>query len=109
MKKSEGAQKNNKNAFKHGHTKTGWCSPTYMSWIGMRQRCQNSCVAKFPIYGGRGISVCLRWQEFVNFLSDMGERPVGMTLDRKNSNGNYEPENCRWATSHMQRMNRRPQ
>jgi hypothetical protein len=65
-------------------------------------------VAKYPLYGGRGIQVCDRWKSFGNFLEEMGERPEGMSLDRyPNPNGNYEPGNCRWATAKAERHNRR--
>lgn len=73
----------------------------------MKKRCNNPKNHNYPYYGGRGIRVCERWNDFENFLADMGVRPEGTTLDRKNSNGNYEPDNCRWATKVEQRNNRR--
>lgn len=82
-------------------------TPTYNSWRGMIERCTNPKQAHYARYGGRGVTVCERWTVFENFLSDMGERPPGLTLDRKNNDGNYEPGNCRWATNQEQRHNRR--
>ncbi len=95
--------------FKHGHTSRTSRTPTYFSWQAMKMRCLNPRHKKFYLYGGRGISVCERWLEsFDNFLSDMGERPDGKTLDRyPNKDGNYEPGNCRWATQTEQLSNRR--
>lgn len=96
------------NALRHGHArhgKNGKASPTYCSWIAMRVRCRlkrhNS-----NRYKDRGIFVCKRWSKFENFLEDMGVRPAGKTLDRKNNDGNYTPGNCRWATPKQQANNR---
>lgn len=78
------------------------------TWRHMMDRCNDSHNPSYKHYGGRGIKVCERWHNFDNFASDLGQRPVGMTLDRKDNNKGYEPSNVRWATPSEQAMNRRP-
>lgn len=91
----------------HSHAARGFRSATYNSWRAMRERCKNPKHRKYPNYGGRGIVVCKRWDDFRNFFEDMGGRPEGMTLDRKDSNGNYCKENCKWSDVYEQRHNQR--
>jgi hypothetical protein len=91
----------------HKRTHNRCKSRTYKSWSQMKNRCSNSKYVEFEFYGGRGIKCCDRWMSFDAFLEDMGERPEGKTLDRINQNGNYEPENCRWATPKEQSRNTR--
>lgn len=96
----------------HGNTK--WkdgkhhVSRTYSSWISAKSRCYQKSQPYYYNYGGRGIKVCDRWKNsFENFLADMGERPEGTSLDRIDSDKNYEPSNCRWSTPKEQAANRR--
>lgn len=82
-------------------------TPEYRAWIDMRRRCLNPSRSDYHYYGGRGITVCDNWlNSFNSFLTDMGQRPEGLTLDRLDNNGNYEPSNCKWVTRAEQNKNR---
>jgi hypothetical protein len=87
----------------HGLSKT----KEFKIWLAMKDRCFREKNPRYKSYGGRGITVCERWLKFENFIKDMGSKPKNKSLDRKNNNGNYEPSNCRWATSKQQANNRR--
>ena len=91
----------------HGHSIGGTLSRTYTTWAMMKNRCKNKNAPNYPRYGGRGITYCERWDHFDNFLTDMGERPIGKTLDRIDTNGQYSPENCRWSSVKDQQRNTR--
>jgi hypothetical protein len=81
-------------------------TPEYRSWRMMIRRCTETKKHNYDRYGGRGIKVCERWLTFGNFVADMGQRPDGTTLDRRDNDGDYEPGNCRWATTQEQNANK---
>lgn len=92
----------------HGASRGGPLWPTYRSWASMISRCKYPCVRGYHNYGGRGISVHPEWaRSFESFLTDMGPRPVGTTLDRIDGDKNYEPGNARWADKYEQARNKR--
>ena len=79
----------------------------YTVWVDMKRRCYNPRRPAYKWYGAKGIEVCAQWREsFEQFLADMGDRPIGMSIDRIDVHGNYEPSNCRWATQKDQQRNR---
>lgn len=96
---------------KHGHSNYpngGRGSKEYNTWGLMLRRCRKETCADFPLYGGRGINVCDRWDSFENFLADMGPAPTpNHSIDRLDVNADYSPENCRWATAKEQGRNKR--
>ena len=92
---------------KHNHTSNGVTSPTYITWQGMKNRVLKPQHAGYSRYGGRGITLWPTWHNFESFLADMGARPLGMTLDRINTNGDYTPNNCRWVPRRDQMSNMR--
>lgn len=94
----------------HGASRRGEAHSTYEVWRSMVTRCGNPRHEAYPLYGGRGVTVCPQWlgaTGFATFLADVGFQPFGMTLDRRENNGGYCPENVRWASWHTQSRNRR--
>jgi predicted SprT family Zn-dependent metalloprotease len=88
----------------HGMSSTS----TFRIWTGILRRCLNKNFKNYKYYGGRGIKVCKRWLKFENFYKDMGERPLNLQIDRIDNDGHYEPGNCRWVTSRVNNLNKRP-
>jgi hypothetical protein len=95
------------NTLARGQTENGRKTKLFSKWGGIMQRCYDPNHKAYKNYGGRGIKVCDRWLDFNNFREDVGECPDGMTFDRTNNNGDYEPGNWRWATQKEQMSNTR--
>jgi uncharacterized protein YggL (DUF469 family) len=82
--------------------------PLYQTWQSMKARCLNPNNPNYADYGGRGIQICNQWiSNFNQFVVDMGEKPVGYSIDRIDNNGNYNPQNCKWSSKKEQQRNRR--
>ena len=93
---------------RHGHACRGKVTSAYSRWVSMLQRCFNPNDKEYRHYGGRGITVCERWLDFVNFFADMGDPPRACRSIASTIDGDYGPDNCRWADAKQQRQNRRP-
>lgn len=96
----------------HGASRRGKITPTYRSWLAMRERVLSDKHHAYSRYGGKGVEICDRWLDgegsltaFECFLADMGTRPEGLSIDRIDTHGSYTPENCRWATAALQARN----
>lgn len=101
------AERTRARSLTHGHRVDRKATRTWKSYQHAKSRCFNANDEKHPVYGGRGITMCQRWVDsFAEFLADMGECPPGLTLDRIDVNGNYEPRNCRWASRAVQVRNK---
>lgn len=102
-----GAEQRKLASTKHGHSSRGGKSVEYKAWVNMKNRCNDPKNKQYKDYGGRGVSICDRWlNSFENFISDMG-LCNGLTLDRIDVNGNYEPNNCKWSSQIEQQRNKR--
>ena len=87
----------------HGHKRRSGTTAEYRTWLGIKRRCQDVRHKDYSNWGGRGITVCDRWdRSFESFLADMGPRPAGHSIDRIDPRSGYSPENCRWATAQQQ-------
>lgn len=102
-----GCGKDGSSKITHGHKSRSFTSPTYSTWRNMHNRCENPNMDNYKYYGDRGIIVCKEWYSFEQFLADMGERPYGMCIERKDNDKGYYKDNCKWATMLEQAKNRR--